>query len=52
MSIDEGIKFCLKIFHDVLGKNFDIERFDVGYVKTKEEKLKRVYGDALKKYAK
>jgi proteasome alpha subunit len=52
MTIDEGIKFCLKIFKDVLGKNFDLNRFEIGSIDFEDEKIKRVYGEALKKYAK
>lgn len=52
MTIDEGIKFAIKIFKEILGKNFDIQRFDVGYVKTADEKLMRLHGDDLKKYVK
>ncbi len=52
MTIEEGIKFCLKIFKEILGKNFELDRFDLGYVKTAEEKLKRLHGDDLKKYVK
>ena len=52
MTIEEGIKFCLKIFKDLLEKNFDYERFDVAYIKTSENKLERVHADALKKYIK
>ena len=52
MSVDEGIKFVLKIFKDLLEKNFDINRFDVGYVKIGEEKLVRLHGDDLRKYVK
>jgi proteasome alpha subunit len=52
MTIDEGIKFAMKIFKDMLEKNFDLSRFDVGYIKTKEEKLVRLHGDDLKKFAK
>lgn len=52
MGIDEGIKFCLKIFKELLDKNFDLNRFDVGYVKTTDAKLVRLHGDELKKYAK
>ena len=52
MTIEDGVKFCLKIFKEVLGKNFDVSRFDLGYVKIKEEKLVRMHGDALKKFAK
>lgn len=52
MSIDEGIKFALKIFKDLLDKNFDIQRFDVGYIKLADEQLVRLHGDDLKKYVK
>ena len=52
MSIDDGIKFILKIFKNLLEKNFDLSRFDVGYIKTVDEKLIRLNGDALKKYTK
>lgn len=52
MTIDDGIKFALKIFKDILGKNFELSRFDVGYVKIDEGKLVRLHGDDLKKYTK
>lgn len=52
ISIEEGIKVALKIFKDILGKNFDVERFDVGYIKTNDKKLKRMSGEELKKYLK
>jgi proteasome alpha subunit len=52
MSIDEGIKFSFKIFKEILGKNFEIERFDVGYVKIADAKLVRMHGDDLKKFSK
>ena len=52
MTIDEGIKFVLKIFKEILQKNFDIIRFDIGYIKIDKEKLVRLHGDSLKKYVK
>ncbi|MBX4196618.1 archaeal proteasome endopeptidase complex subunit alpha [Candidatus Pacearchaeota archaeon] len=52
MTIEEGIKFAMKIFKDILGKNFELSRFDVGYIKKADEKLVRLHGDELKKYAK
>ncbi|MBU0907609.1 MAG: archaeal proteasome endopeptidase complex subunit alpha [Nanoarchaeota archaeon] len=52
MSTEDAIKFGLKIFKDVLGKNFDLGRFEVGYVKLSDEKLERLQGDQLKKYVK
>ncbi|MDD5700301.1 MAG: archaeal proteasome endopeptidase complex subunit alpha [Candidatus Nanoarchaeia archaeon] len=52
MSIDEGIKFSLKIFKELLGKNFELDRFDVAYVKLEDAKMVRLHGDELKKYVK
>lgn len=50
MTIDEGIKFAMKIFKEILGKNFELERFDAGYIKTTDAKLVRLHGEDLKKY--
>ncbi len=52
MIIEEGIKLSFKIFKEILEKNFDIQRFEVVYVKTDGENLVRLQGDALKKYVK
>ena len=52
MSIDEGIKFAMKMFKEVLDKNFELSRFEVVYVKMDEGKLIRLQGDALKKFSK
>lgn len=52
MLIDEGIKFGLKIFKDILGKNFDLGRFEVGSISLTDEKLKRLQSDELKKFVK
>jgi proteasome alpha subunit len=52
MTVDDGLKFAMKIFKELLGKNFDTDRFDVGYIKKDTAKLVRLHGDALKKYVK
>ncbi|MBS3084077.1 archaeal proteasome endopeptidase complex subunit alpha [Candidatus Pacearchaeota archaeon] len=52
MTMDEGVKFVIKIFKEILGKNFEVSRFDVGMISLKEGKLVRVHGEDLKKYAK
>jgi proteasome alpha subunit len=52
MTVEEGIKMCFRIFKEILGKNFDLTRFDVGYVTLDEKKLQKINGDALKKYVK
>jgi len=52
MTIEQGITFVMKIFKEILQKNFEISRFDIGYVPLKDPKLVRIQGDALKKYVK
>lgn len=52
MNVNEGVGFALKIFKETLGKNFDLQRFDVGIIKTVTEKLEKLQGDDLKKFAK
>ena len=52
LGIEDGIKLGLKIFKEVLGKNFDVLRFDAAYITLKDKKLERLEGDALKKYIK
>ncbi len=51
-NIEEAIKLGLKIFKRILGKNFDLGRFDVGFVNVKDKKLKRLKEEDLKKYLK
>lgn len=52
MSVEDGIKFCMKIFKDVQGKNFDINRFDVAYIEIGNEKIIRIFGEDLKRFVK
>ncbi len=52
MTMEEGIKFVLKIFKEILGKNFELARFDVGMIPTKDAKLVRLHGEDLRKFAK
>lgn len=52
ISIDNAIKLGLKIFKKLLGKEFEISRFEVAYIKTEEKKVKRLREEELKKYLK
>ena len=52
MTIEEAIKFVMKIFKEILGKNFELSRFDVGMIPIKDAKLVRLHGEDLRKYAK
>ena len=49
MTSDEGIKLALSIFKKVLGDKYDINRFNVGVIKTKDRKLKKLNADEVKK---
>jgi len=52
MTMEDGIKFIMKIFKEILNKNFEVSRFDVGMISIKDAKLARVHGEELRKYAK
>ena len=52
MSVEDGIKFAMKIFKEILRKNSELGRFDIGCVKTGDETLVRLHGDELKKFVK
>ena|SRR3989338_2669473 len=49
LNIQGGIKLALGIFKEILGKNFELSRFDVAYVDKEDQKVKRMDEAALKK---
>ena len=51
LNIDGGIKLALGVFKEILGKNFELNRFDIAYVKIGQDKVHRLYGDSLKKFS-
>jgi proteasome alpha subunit len=50
ITTEEGIKLALEIFKESLNENFDIERFNIGVIKTKNKKLKKLTKEEIKKY--
>lgn len=48
ITIDQGIKMTLGIFKKILGKDFDVSRFEAAFIKP-GEKIKRIFGEALLK---
>jgi len=50
MKIEEGIKLCFEIFREILGNKFDINRFNVAYIKKSENRFKRLSPEELRKY--
>lgn len=51
MSIEENLKLALKALKKVLGNNFNIERVDAAYIKTKEKKFKKFPKEKIEKAA-
>jgi proteasome alpha subunit len=49
MTIDEGLKFSLRMLTKLLDKNFSLERIEAGYVTTKDKKFVKVTKDKLDK---
>ncbi len=52
LNIEGGIKTALNIFKTVMGKNFEISRFEAAYLDTKENIIKKLSGDELRKFLK
>jgi proteasome alpha subunit len=52
MGVEQGLTFCMKVFKQILGKNYDLSRFEAAYIKIKDEKIVKVTGEELKKFVK
>lgn len=52
MTIEQGISFVMKLFKEILGKNFELSRFEVGYVKKDDPKIQKIEGEDLKRFVK
>jgi len=50
LNVDGGIKLALGIFKEILGKNFELNRFDVAYIKKEDSKIVRLDENSLKDY--
>lgn len=51
IKCNEAIKIALGIFKEVLKENFNLERFDIGVIKNKEDKLKKLSTEEIKEFA-
>jgi len=49
MTIEDGLKLCVKALKKFLDSNFSVERIDAAYIDDKEKKMKKVPKDKLKK---
>ncbi|MDP3992417.1 MAG: archaeal proteasome endopeptidase complex subunit alpha [Candidatus Pacearchaeota archaeon] len=52
LNIKKGVKLALEIFKDIQGKNFDLERFELVYIKGEEGQLQRVNEVELREFVK
>jgi len=52
INMEQGIKLALNIFRKVLGKSFEIGRFETAVIATKDKNIQRISKDELKKYIK
>ena len=48
LTIKKGVKLALEIFEELKGKDFNIDKFELFYIKTEDEKLKKLEGDSIK----
>lgn len=48
LTIKKGVKIALDIFKEVQGKKFNLNRFELVYIKIDEGKLKRLEGEKIK----
>ncbi|HLD98348.1 MAG TPA: archaeal proteasome endopeptidase complex subunit alpha [Candidatus Nanoarchaeia archaeon] len=51
LNIEGGLRLALSIFKEILGKNFELSRFDAAYINKNEKKITRLVDSGLKKYA-
>ncbi len=52
MNIEDSLRLSISIFRRMMGKNFDVSRFEAAYVSSKDRTFKRLSGNDLKKYLK
>ena len=50
LNIKKGVKVALDIFKEIQGGKFDINRFELAYIESKEKKLRRLDGEDIKNF--
>lgn len=52
LTIKEGVKLALEIFEKIQEKNFDLNKFELGYIESKDSKIQRISGNKIKEMVK
>ena len=50
LTIKRGVKLALDIFKEIQGEKFNLERFELAYIKSDKDKLERIAGEQLKDF--
>src|SRR3972149_742989 len=50
LTIKKGVKVALDIFKEIQGVKFDINRFELAYIESKEKKLRKLDGEDIKNF--
>jgi 20S proteasome alpha/beta subunit len=50
LTIKKGVKLSLDIFKEILGKNFDLDRFELVYIKNDSGNLQRAIKKELEEF--
>ena len=50
LTIKKGVKVALDIFKEIQGGKFDINRFELAYIESKEKKLKKLDGEDIRNF--
>ncbi len=50
LNVKKGVKVALDVFKELQGAKFDVNRFELVYLETKDKKLKRIDGEEIKNF--
>jgi proteasome alpha subunit len=52
LTIKKGVKLALKIFKEIQGNKFNLDRFELSYIKNDDVKIVKLEGEGLKNFSK
>ena len=50
LTIKKGVKLALKIFKDIQGNRFNLNRFELSFINKEDQKIEKVIGEKLKDF--
>lgn len=50
LKLKQGVKIALDIFKEIQGGKFDVNRFELAYLETKDKKIRRLDGEEIKNF--